>query len=91
MELLTKTAPFSTTTVSVITILFNRPERGYCTICYSGSVFEISLANGYVAGMSEYDENCGRNIVVDPTNIANPLQYAGQQDYVAIPGLINNS
>jgi hypothetical protein len=38
--------------------------------------------------MSEYDENCGRSIVVDPTNIVNPLQYAGQQDYIAIPGII---
>jgi hypothetical protein len=46
------------------------------------------LANGYVGAMSEYDENCGRSIVVDPTNIVNPLQYAGQQDYIAIPGII---
>jgi hypothetical protein len=30
--------------------------------------------------MSEYDENCGRNIVLDPANIANPLQFAGQQE-----------
>ena len=49
-------------------------------------MFEISLANGYVGAMSEYDENCGKNIIVDPTNIATPLQFAGQQDYIAIPG-----
>ncbi len=36
--------------------------------------------------MSEYDENCGRLIVIDPTNINQPLQFAGQQDYIAIPG-----
>ena len=40
--------------------------------------------------MSEYDENCGRNIVVDPTNIAMPLSFAGQQDYIAIPGEYGN-
>jgi hypothetical protein len=40
----------------------------------------------YIAGMSEYDENCGRLIVIDPTNINQPLQFAGQQDYIAIPG-----
>jgi len=72
--------------ISDLNHFHSRPGKGYCSICYWGTVFEISSGNGYVGGVSEYDELCGINIVNDPLNIANPIIYAGQQDFVAIPG-----
>jgi hypothetical protein len=49
-------------------------------------MFQLSLTSMLIKGMSEYDENCGRAVVVDPTNVVMPIQNLGQQDYIVIPG-----
>ena len=63
-----------------------RSERGFCSICYWGQPFQISNAFDSIGGKSEYDERCGRERIIDPTNTANPLQNEGLQDYIVIPG-----
>ena len=49
---------------------FSRRERGYCSICWSSDMFELSLqtADNGVTGnsaMSEHDLDCGRLEISD--------------------------
>ena len=64
-----------------------RREKGYCSICWSAAIFQMSLQTADAGetgarGMSEHDKDCGRAFIPDDTN--QPL-YAGFQDYIEIP------
>ncbi|XP_023319522.1 uncharacterized protein LOC111694750 isoform X2 [Eurytemora carolleeae] len=64
-----------------------RRERGYCSICWSSTSFQMSLQtadNGDTGnkGMSEYDLDCGRTFIPDAATMPT---YAGFGDYVEIP------
>ena len=64
-----------------------RREKGFCSICWSAAIFQMSLQTADAGqtgarGMSEHDKDCGRAFIPDDT--VQPL-YAGFQDYIEIP------
>lgn len=64
-----------------------RRERGYCSICWSSTQFQLSLqtADNGVTGnkaTSEHDIDCGRAFISDDTNMPT---YAGFADFIEIP------